>query len=61
MIANESKPTTILSNGEKVSIGETWDSIQNMWNTETRNWLEVSQLLDNQPKQSSTIINTNKP
>jgi hypothetical protein len=57
---NVSKPTTSYSNSTKVSIGETWGSIPTTWETETRTWLEASQLIDNVTKQSSSITNISK-
>lgn len=44
---NESKPTTTLTNTDKVSIGETWASVTTTWATETRTWQEASQLITN--------------
>lgn len=44
---NESRPTTLLANSAKVSIGETWDSIITTWATETRTWEAVSKLITN--------------
>lgn len=50
-----------MTNASKVSIGETWDSITTSWDTETRTWLAVSQLITNNSKASSSITNFNKP
>ena len=61
MITNQDKPTTILTNSSKVSIGETWSSITTTWASETRTWLAVSQLIDNVTKPSTTITNVAKP
>jgi hypothetical protein len=60
-ITNDSKPTTSLANSSKVSVGETWGSIASTWTTETRTWLEVSQLIDNSSRQTSTLTNQAKP
>ena len=46
---NVDKPTTALANATKVSIGETWGSIQTTWAAETQTWLEASQLISNSP------------
>jgi hypothetical protein len=46
-LVNDSKPTTVLANTSKVSIGETWATITTTWATETRTWLAVSQLFTN--------------
>ena len=60
-ISNTSKPTTTLSNTDKVSIGTTWNSILTTWNSETQTWLEASQLIDNISRVTSTFTNTSKP
>lgn len=60
-ITNQSKPTTSLTNTSKVSIGETWATIDTSWATEVRTWLAVSQLITNGTRQSSTITNISKP
>jgi len=44
---NQDKPTTILTNSSKVSIGETWESVTTTWASETRTWLAISQLITN--------------
>jgi len=36
-----------ITNTDKISIGETWDTVTTSWNTETRTWLAVSQLFTN--------------
>lgn len=61
MITNLAKPTTTLTNTDKVSIGETWASVLTTWATETRTWLEISQLLTNSARTASSITNTAKP
>lgn len=58
---NEAKPSTTLNNSPKISIGETWATIDTTWASETRTWLAVSQLLSNSSKVSSTISNQAKP
>lgn len=60
-ISNQSKPSTSLSNADKVSIGETWATITTIWAAETRTWLAVSQLLTNPSKPSTSISNQAKP
>jgi hypothetical protein len=60
-IINISKPTTSLSNQNKVSVGETWTSILTSWTTETRTWQAVSQLITDMTRQSSSITNVAKP
>jgi hypothetical protein len=57
-IINQSKTSSSLANSSKVSIGETWASILTSWASETRTWLEVSQLLTNTDKQSTEFIAT---
>lgn len=49
------------TNTSKVSVGETWDTITTSWNTETRTWLAVSQLISNNSKPTTSITNQNKP
>lgn len=60
-ITNQSKPTTSITNTSKVSIGETWATIDTTWATEIRTWLAVSQLITNGTRQSSSITNVAKP
>jgi hypothetical protein len=50
MITNTSKPTTSITNTNRVSSGETWATITTTWASETRTWQEVSQLIDNTAK-----------
>jgi len=50
-----------MTNASKVSIGETWDSITSSWDTETRTWLQISQLIGNTSKPSTSITNQAKP
>ncbi len=59
-ITNTSKPSSSITNLSKISIGETWGSIDTTWATETRTWLEVSQLIANTAKVTSSITNINK-
>lgn len=61
LITNSSKPTTSFINSDKVSIGETWDTIDTTWDTETRTWDAVSQLIGNSSRTSSSITNSSKP
>lgn len=53
-LTNISKPTTTLTNSSKVSFGETWDTWTITWATETRTWDELSSLIDNTSKPTST-------
>lgn len=50
-----------MTNSSKVSIGETWETITTTWAAETRTWQQVSQLLSNSTKVSSSITNQAKP
>ena len=50
-----------MTNGSKVSVGETWDTITTSWTTETRTWLAISQLIGNTSKPSTSIVNQAKP
>lgn len=52
-ITNQSKPTTSITNTSKVSIGETWATIDTTWATEVRTWLAVSQLITNSAMSST--------
>lgn len=49
-ITNTSKPTTSIGNSSKVSVGETWASIDSTWFDEERTWLVCSQLIGNTSK-----------
>lgn len=50
-----------MTNQAKASIGETWGTITTSWATETRTWEQVSQLLSNSARTSSSITNQAKP
>lgn len=50
-----------LTNFSKVSVGETWDTVTTSWATETRTWLQISQLIGNTSKPSTSITNQAKP
>lgn len=50
-----------MTNQNKVSVGETWETITTSWATETRTWQQVSQLLSNSARTSSSITNQAKP
>ena len=60
-INNVPKPSTSINNTLKVSIGETWGTILTTWATETRTWQQVSQLINNAARTTSTISNQPKP
>lgn len=60
-ITNVSKPSTSLTNTDKISGAETWESIQTTWDSETRTWIECVSLFDNITKVTASITNTNKP
>lgn len=44
---NESKPTPSVINSEKISIGETWDTITTTWQDEFRTWDRMGILINN--------------
>ena len=50
-----------MTNTDKVSVGETWATIETTWATETRTWLAVSQLFTNPSKPSTSLTNESKP
>lgn len=50
-----------MTNAAKASIGETWGTITTTWASETRTWLAVSQLITNNTRTSSSIVNFDKP
>lgn len=50
-----------MTNAAKASIGETWSTIESVWSAEQRSWLQVSQLLVNNTKPSTTLTNESKP
>lgn len=52
---------TGMVNESKVSIGQTWGTIDTTWATETGTWLSVSQLIGNTSKPSTSITNFNRP
>ena len=60
-ITNQAKPSTSLTNATKVSVGETWDTWTTAWEDETRTWDELSKLIDNTSKPTTSISNVNKP
>lgn len=50
-----------MTNQAKASIGATWDTITTSWATETQTWEEASQLITNNARTSSSIVNFDKP
>lgn len=50
-----------MTNSAKSSIGTTWATWITSWNDETRTWDELSQLIENNARTSSSITNFNKP
>ena len=58
-LTNISKPSTSLTNLTKASFGETWDTIQSTWNSETRTWDESGSLFSNDSK--PVVITTSGP
>jgi hypothetical protein len=50
-----------MTNSSKASIGTTWDTWTTSWDDETRTWDELSQLLVNDGKPTTSITNFNKP
>lgn len=57
---NQTKPTTTYTNSSKVSVGETWATIDTTWATETRTWLAISKLITNITKIAASITNSIK-
>ncbi len=55
-LINQSKPTTSLSNSNKVSFGETWATVTTTWASETRSWLAISQLFTNTTKATQSYL-----
>lgn len=60
-ITNASKPTTSVVNTERVSFAELWSTITTTWAAETRTWLDVSSLINNANRTTSTVTNVAKP
>lgn len=60
-ITNVSKPTTSLTNIDRVNIGETWATITTTWATETRTWADTASVIDNVSRPSTSITNIAKP
>jgi hypothetical protein len=58
---NISKPTTSLTNSNKVVQYETWDSNTTTWDTETRTWNEMGTTWTNANRPSTSITNVSKP
>lgn len=50
-----------MTNQAKASIGATWDTITTSWATETQTWTQASQLITNNTRTSSSIVNFDKP
>lgn len=46
-ITNQSKPTTSLTNSDKVSFAVTWDTWDTAWEDETRTWDELGSIIEN--------------
>lgn len=58
---NTSKPTTSLINITRVSFAELWSTITTTWASETRTWLDMSSLIDNISKPTTSFTNIAKP
>lgn len=50
-----------MTNQAKASIGATWDTITTSWASETQTWTQASQLITNNTRTSSSIVNFDKP
>ena len=60
-ITNTAKPSTTLTNTEKVRNSETWGTIATTWGAEIRTWAETVSTWDNVAKPSTSITNSPKP
>jgi len=60
-ITNISKPTTSLTNTDRIASYETWASVTSTWSSESRTWDDMGSLVDNVSKPTTTIINIIKP
>lgn len=49
------------SNTARPSQGQTWDTWTTPWGSETRTWLELSQLISNESRPITSISNTPRP
>lgn len=58
---NTSKPSSSMTNVDRVQSAELWSTITTTWATETRTWLEAGQLLINISRVISSMTNTSKP
>ena len=46
-LVNTTKPSDSYANTVRPLTGETWDSIDTTWDTETRTWAEIGSLVNN--------------
>ena len=58
---NTSKPSSSMTNIDRIQSAELWSTITTTWATETRTWLEAGQLLRNISRVTSSMTNTSKP
>lgn len=60
-ITNTSKPSTTLTNTDRIGGAETWATITSTWATETRTWLDTGSLFDGFSKPTTSLTNISKP
>lgn len=58
---NTSKPTTSLTNTNRIQSFNTWDFNTSTWDSETRTWDEMVSNMVNNSRVTTSITNTNKP
>jgi len=60
-LTNVSKPTTTLTNTDKVSFAELWSTITTTYDSETRTWDATGSLFSNPSKPTTSFSNEAKP
>jgi len=60
-LTNTSRPTTSLTNINRVSIAELWSTITTTWASETRTWADMASEIDNLSKPTTSLTNIAKP
>lgn len=58
---NTSKPTTSITNGNRIQSYNTWDFNTSTWDSETRTWDEMGTNMTNSSRPTTVISNTSKP
>lgn len=58
---NTTKPTSSVTNTDRINTGEVWNTDLNTWATESRTWDATASLISNTARVSSSMTNIARP